>query len=380
MTVGSLLKCCTCKYDQEGSQRGHIYLTMEFTPEEGEQLLEAFKALGVKPKADTPEETEETEVDSGKVLQGKTHGLATVNPQWPRLSTFSGDDSNITDASFDLWRYEVTCVLEGKLHPKETVRQAIRRSLRGQAARVAMHLGPTANSTDILKKLEGVYGSVEVGQTLLSEFYAARQKKGEDVVSWGCHLEDLMDRAQRQGLVPEREANEMLRAQFWANLNQKLKDSSIHKLDTIKDFDALRVEIRCIEREYKNAETEEVSEGNKSKPATQSQRAAASITEGPPTHEQESVNELKGIVSQMTNQLASMQQQMHVMGQMQQRPVYPNFPPPPSQYNPLPQLRNPGSVEPSRFQMGTQGISQDVRQSAMGGGGAERPEARWDAG
>lgn len=262
----------------------------------------------------------------------------------------------------------MTCVLESKLHPEETVRQAIRRSLRGQAARVAMHLGPTANSTDILKKLEGVYGSVEVGQALLSEFYAARQKKGEDVVSWGCRLEDLMDRAQRQGLVPEREANEMLRAQFWANLNQKLKDSSRHTFDTIKDFDALRVEIRCIEREYKNAETEEVSEGNKSKPATQSQRAAASITEGPPTHEQESVNELKGIVSQMTNQLASMQQQMHVMGQMQQRPVYPNFPPPPGQYNPLPQLRNPGSVEPSRFQMGTQGISQDVRQSAMGGG------------
>lgn len=80
---------------------------MEFTPEEGEQLLEAFKALGVKPKADTPEdlqrwmaehlqargmevkqEPEETEVDSGKVLQAKTHGLATVNPQWPRLSHF----------------------------------------------------------------------------------------------------------------------------------------------------------------------------------------------------------------------------------------------------------------------------------------------------
>lgn len=317
---------------------------MEFSRAEGKQLLETFAALGVKPNADSPEDLQDWMIEhlkaSGRLpveVKGEhteakdlgkasaATGLTPSNPQWPRLSTFSGDESNRADASFDLWKYEVTCLLEGKLHSEETIRQSIRRSLRGQAARVAMHLGPLADSSEILRKLEGVYGSVEVGQALLSEFYAARQKKDEDVVSWGCRLEDMIDRARKQGLVPEREANEMLRTQFWTNLHQKLKDSSRHKFDMIKDFDRLRVEIRAIEREYKSLGIAETEEANKEKKATQSQRAMATTSEQP--SETETVKELTGMVHKLSAQLESVQQQMQAIGQAQQGPSYPRMPP-----------------------------------------------------
>lgn len=327
---------------------------MEFSEEEGKQVLDAFKALGVKPQAYTPEALQHWMVEhlrgKGIVPPSKLEqqqrvsterervsterdGLvgATLpgshNPQWPRLSTFSGEAGSKTDASFDLWKYEVTCILEGKLHPEESIRQAIRRSLKGQAARVAMHLGPTADSTDILGKLDGVYGSVEVGQALLSEFYAARQRKNEEVVSWGSRLEDMMDTAQRQGLVPEGKANEMLRTQFWTNLNQRLKDSSRHKFDVVKDFDELRLELRSIEREYKVTEAKDEEEASKAK-RTQSQQATGTLACSSPPTDNESVHELKGIIHKLTDQMDSMQQQMHAMGQAHQQQMCPTYPSP----------------------------------------------------
>ncbi len=371
---------------------------MEFTEEEGKKVLEAFKALGVKSKADSADTLQHWMVEhlkgKGMVTQAKHEsqqgssavkdgsGGATLpgshNPQWPRLSTFSGEAGSKTDASFDLWRYEVTCILEGQLHPEESIRQAIRRSLKGQAARVAMHLGPTADSEDILGKLEGVYGSVEVGQALLSEFYAARQKKGEDVVSWGCRLEDMMDRAERQGLVPEEKANEMLRTQFWTNLNQRLKDSSRHKFDVIQDFDKLRLELRSIEREYKVTEAKDEEEASKSK-RTQSQRATGTLASSSSSSENESVHELKGIIHKLTGQMESMQQQMHVMGQAHQQQTCPPYPSPSvgRDIAPFPGMPGPLTYPNIAQQQHMQGPSGPPRFQASGPGSQPQGGRNW---
>ncbi len=374
---------------------------MEFTEEEGKKLLDAFKALGVKPDIDNPEDLEvwmlthlqtegkvplakqeEDDDDEEEEVEEAAGAVAArvINPQWPRLSTFSGDDTSKTDASFDLWKYEVSCLLEDKLHPEESIRQTIRRSLRGQAARAARNIGLKANSKAILKKLEAVFGTVEVGQTLLSEFYAARQKKGEDVASWGCRLEDMINSIQDQGLAAKKDANEMLRTQFWTNLNQRLKDSSRHKFDSIKDFDKLRREIRVIEREYRLVELKDEDESSKTK-KTQSQRATASTTEVPPSEEKEGVKELKGMVYKLTSQMESMQQQLKGLGQHGQRPMYQPYPQP-TQGHP-PQMPGPGQQipgtgqqmpalgprqPPMRFQGNPQGTQpQDARQGASGG-------------
>lgn len=371
----------------------------EFSEEEGKKILDAFKALGAKPDADSAEDLQTWMLGhlqaKGKVPTVKPEekeknaehaadvvGARPVHSQWPRLSTFSGDDSSKTDVSFDLWKYEVSCLLEDKLHPEEAIRQAIRRSLRGQAARAARNVGLKADSRAILEKLEAVFGTVEVGQTLLSEFYAARQKKGEDVASWGCRLEDMVNRMQDQGLIPDREANDMLRTQFWTNLNQRLKDSSRHKFDSVQDFDRLRREIRVIEREYKMAEGKDEEDAAKSKKLT-SQRATASTNEAPPTEEKDGgVKELRGMVHKLSSQMESMQQQLKSLGQGQQ-PVYQPYsqqPPHPQQqqmtgsrqHGPVPgqQTFGPGPGQPpTRSQVNPQQTSpQDARQGAVNGG------------
>ncbi len=139
--------------------------------------------------------------------------------------------------------------MQDKVYPTNILLQAVRKSLRGEAGQISMRLGPKATLRTILDKLEGVYGMVEPGENILSEFYAARQRKDETVSSWGCRLESLLDKAQRQGLVAKKDLDRMLRNQFWTCLREELKMNTRHKYDSIKRFDKLRIEIRKIEHE-----------------------------------------------------------------------------------------------------------------------------------
>ena len=232
---------------------------MEFSEEEANRLVESFKALGVKPKSDSPEDlrqwmlqfsvTQETKETKAADQAGNTENMKMQYTQFPRLANFSGETGK-NDVRFDLWKYDVQCLREERIHTPDSIRQAIRNSLRGEAGRIVMRLGPKASVAEIMEKLECVYGTVEMGENLMSEFYAAQQKMGEDVTSWSCRLEDLMAKAQEKNSLSPETVNEMLRSRFWTGLNQKLKDSSRHKYDTIKDFDRLRVAIRAIEHEH----------------------------------------------------------------------------------------------------------------------------------
>lgn len=115
-----------------------------------------------------------------------------------------------------------------------------------------MRLGPDATLDDIITKLRGVFGLVETSETLLTDFYAARQRDDECVVPWGCRLEDLLDRARQQGVVEQKNMKDMLCIKFWGGLTWKLKDASRYKFDTIRDFGKLHVELRTIEQDYKD--------------------------------------------------------------------------------------------------------------------------------
>ena len=77
--------------------------------------------------------------------------------------------------------------------------KAIRRSLRGDAGKVAMRLGPEANVDDILDKMESVFGSLERGEKVLEEFYSSTQRKDEDSMAWSCRLEEIFRKAVIKG-------------------------------------------------------------------------------------------------------------------------------------------------------------------------------------
>lgn len=224
-----------------------------------------------------------------------------------RINTFSGDPDSKGDTTFDLWRFEVKCLIQDEVYPREVIRQAVRKSLKGDAGRVVMRLGPEADLEQILGKLEVVFGVVDVGETLLSEFYAAKQGKMEDVASWGCRIEDLLDKAKQQDLLDGRNTDKMLRERFWTGLHPELKQTSRHKYDTVADFDRLQVEIRKIEKEFQVAEVQVMGVSAKVKDGTVKMAAAANSEKEKETSE---VNELKGLVHKLTNEMHNMKLQL----------------------------------------------------------------------
>ena len=79
----------------------------------------------------------------------------TIPFQMPRISVFTGENTK-GELSFDLWKYEVKRLLMDKTYSPDIISSAIKKSLRGEAGKVAMRLGPTASNADLMEKLENV--------------------------------------------------------------------------------------------------------------------------------------------------------------------------------------------------------------------------------
>ena len=217
--------------------------------------------------------------------------------QPPKINIFSGV-GNKGESTYDLWRFDVQCLLKDKTYSTDMVNTAIRRSLRGEAGRVAMRLGTDATIDQVLTKLDSIFGNIANKEELMAEFYGARQKEDEDITSWSCRLEDIIGRALAKGLVQQTEVDRMLHNMLWTGLRQQLKDISGHKYDTIKDFDSLRVALRQIEKDH-------MPQKSNTKPNTS--KAATSTPEN--KHLNSDIEELKGMVYQLTRKVDSFEQQ-----------------------------------------------------------------------
>lgn len=167
--------------------------------------------------------------------------------QVTKLSMFSGTSK---DASFETWEYEVKCLVRENLEA-DMIKSAIRRSLKGDAARVLLNLGETPTVDQILTKFRGIYGQVQTGALLLQSYWSEKQKDDESVSNWGCRLEDLMQQLKEKKQVNQTDTEKMLCTKFWSGLrSSKLKDATRYKYETVDNFDQLRMEVRCVEQEY----------------------------------------------------------------------------------------------------------------------------------
>ena len=142
-------------------------------------------------------------------------------------------------------------------HPEKDIFNAIRSSLHGKAGSIVVRLGTEASITDILKKMDRVFGEVDTEAELLAALYSTRQGPTESVSDWGCRLETLFDAAKRQTTIPGN-PDEVLRSVFWAGLRQELKDVSAYYFDTIRTFDELRTALRRIEKQHMKPSTEKI--------------------------------------------------------------------------------------------------------------------------
>jgi hypothetical protein len=66
--------------------------------------------------------------------------------------------------------------MRDKVYYEDLLIQSVRRSLKGEAGRLAMHLGEDASIDSILRKLEGVYGTVESRTTCSNNFTTANKR------------------------------------------------------------------------------------------------------------------------------------------------------------------------------------------------------------
>lgn len=204
----------------------------------------------------------------------------------PRISTFSGNN-NKGETTYELWRYEVCGLMEDKLYTPDNISYAVRRSLKGDAGTIAMHLGAKASPVEIINKLDSIFGDVGKKEELLAQFYRAKQADDESVTKWSCRLENIIGRAVDRGVVHKSEVNSMLHSMLWTGLKTELKDISGHKFDSIKDFDELRVALRQIETDHE--ERKPTRKPNPSKAAT-------------PTNDSQ-MDRMEGMIHQLTTRM-----------------------------------------------------------------------------
>ncbi|CAC5391265.1 unnamed protein product [Mytilus coruscus] len=132
-------------------------------------------------------------------LENHTHDVTGNIPtyQRPRLPIFSGDAKSET--SFDVWKFEVKCLLRENLYPELIIVQCMRNSLKNQARNSLLTLPESATPLKILEKLEGIYGNVYSNETLLQSFYTMKLEEGQSVADYGMKLEGILQKAYDKG-------------------------------------------------------------------------------------------------------------------------------------------------------------------------------------
>lgn len=163
----------------------------------------------------------------------------------PRLPVFSGDEK---DCPYDVWEFEVKCLLQEE-RSQHDIRLAIRRSLKGQAARTLMSLGTEASVKDILTKFEAVFGETLTAQTVLSQFYSLRQKTGEDAGAFALRLENTIQKAVALNRVTMSEKDALLKEAFEGGLLRTTRAATSYLFTTDISFDKLQVEVKRKEKE-----------------------------------------------------------------------------------------------------------------------------------
>lgn len=272
--------------------------TAGFTKTDLEVIGKGFNEIGVKPNTASTESFQKWLLEFAKGAKPKTEGATahpatsdkSLNPyQPPRLPSFSGDKKG--DATFDLWKYEVECLMKEK-YTDSVIAHSIRRSVKGEAARVIMRLGSDASVPEILHKLESIFGTIDTKASVLSQFFSARQREDEDVSSWGCRLEDLMNKAVCLKQVKPTETNDMLRNMFYEGLKASLQDTTGYIFDAVSNFDELRRAVRRKEEEV-----------NRRKMSTSGHVKQVKSTEA-----QANIEELKQMVQKLSHEVTQMRE------------------------------------------------------------------------
>ncbi|XP_053390372.1 golgin subfamily A member 6-like protein 24 [Mercenaria mercenaria] len=163
----------------------------------------------------------------------------------PKIPPFDGSD-------FKVWKIEVECIIKSRLYPEYLIAQTMRNSLKGQTRKVLLTIDPMADSTVILKKLEDIYGTTQTEDSIMQDFFNAKQEDKETTSDWALRLETIMQLAVETGEIPERKKNALLKQRFWKGLkSEKLRNNTRVTYESDSTFEVLRKKARVEEDEIK---------------------------------------------------------------------------------------------------------------------------------
>lgn len=199
----------------------------------------------------SPEEKEQVSAALGEENKdAKPAAIAGHGQTPPRISQFSGDAGK--DVSYAQWQFEVRGLQRDGNYSEALMLQAVRRSLRGTATEVLLHLGEDVKLNNVVSKFNLVFGNILPADTILEQFYTARQRDTETAATWACRLEDLMAQLRvKDAMVTAGDtAKSMLHSKFYSGLRSGiLRNALRHKYDAGDSFEDLLMAARVAELE-----------------------------------------------------------------------------------------------------------------------------------
>ena len=268
-----------------GELTGTAYCTFD-TPKDaaralaydGKELSGQKINVGEVPRSALVFKVNNGEDPKSKDTAQNVQSVPVVMPSHGKLSFFSGDPKvKGGEVPFESWKYEVECLQGDKHLDTNTLGLIVRRSLRGEAGQIVLHMGAGASVNDIVQKLEGLYGTVESGAVLLQQLYDSKQGAEESISSYSARLQLAINKAEQRGGISPQARNETLKVVFWKGLtNIKVKQAIQHKYEIVSSFDDLVRAARAAEQECADFERFHTSNSNPVPKVRPSSRVAAS--------------------------------------------------------------------------------------------------------
>ena len=229
--------------------------------------------------------------------------------QAPRISCFMGNNKG--DTTYRQWRFEVVSLQNDGIHSEIQILEAVRRSLRGDAASVMINLGHNAGLREIVSKMDLIYGEVMSAGQMTGQFWLLNQYPGEKMANWARRADDAMAQLVLMGAVSKEGAKQMLREKFFKGLYSFNDRTSLrHRYDAGESYEDLVLGAKSLEKENP-AQDEQKSHA---RAQIQQQQLPTTAYQNAPSY-QPSQNEgkLQRQVDQLSKDMAELRTMMEAM-------------------------------------------------------------------
>ena len=175
---------------------------------------------------------------------------------------------------------------------------AIHQSVKGTAGDVLLSMPEGSTSHDILDKFDKYFGNVLSVNMLTEQFHSSKQQPKENVVTWSCRLQRMLDHIGQKEHMPRSYYDQLLRAKFWNGLSVKhIKEATRHRFENSESFDEFFAAARSLELEETQSSKQLISKN------VVSQQVAASE----PTPESSVLTKIFNRLSTMENHLSKIE-------------------------------------------------------------------------